>query len=90
LKADIKAGNANSVKAHLKVLRGHIQIVTNPAGLEVSIDGGSYVPSPVEAEVEVGEHTYTIRRPGFEDYKGRFTIKNSSVITNKVDFSGNG
>jgi hypothetical protein len=44
----------------------------------------------VEAEVEVGEHTYTIRRPGFEDYKGRFTIKNSSVITNKVDFSGNG
>lgn len=90
LNADIKAGGANSVKAHLEILRGRIQIVTNPPGLEVSIDGGPYVPSPVELEVKVGEHSYTIKRPGFEEYKARFTVKDSSVITDKVDFSGKG
>ncbi len=88
MRVRVRAGSVNSVQAQLAPAFGYIHIVTNPPGLEVSIDGRAPVPSPVQAVVGLGEHTYTIKRPGFEDYHSKFTVKNGSIITRKVDFGG--
>lgn len=45
------------------VRSGRLQIKTDPAGLEVFIDGKPAGPSPLTLSVPVGEHTYRIAPP---------------------------
>lgn len=84
----VQEGSTASFAAHLSSPGGEINIVTNPAGLGVSIDGGSFAPSPVQAIVAVGSHTYRIKLPGSRVYEGTFEMKNGAIITRRVDFVG--
>lgn len=84
----VQEGSTATFAAHLTSPGGEINIVTNPAGLGVSIDGGPYAPSPVQAIVTVGAHTYRIKLPGSRVYEGTFEMKNGAIITRRVDFVG--
>jgi predicted Ser/Thr protein kinase len=84
----IEGGRTNSVTAELTVPSGEVTIVTNPPGAEVFIDGRSVGPSPARATVTVGEHKYTIRRPGMEPYESTFTMKNGAILTKRVNLGG--
>jgi len=84
----VQEGSTASFAAHLSSPGGEINIMTNPAGLGVSIDGGPFAPSPVQAIVAVGAHTYRIKLPGSRVYEGNFEMKNGAIITRRVDFVG--
>jgi len=76
----IEGGRANTIDAVLTMPGGEISINTNPAGLEVVIDGRSFGRSPIQAEVSVGQHTYVIKCPE-DSYERSFTMKDEGLVS---------
>jgi hypothetical protein len=87
-RVEVEDGRTVSFKAQLTSGGGEINIVTNPPNLEVSIDGGPFAPSPVQAIVSVGTHTYRIKLPSSRIYEGTFEMRNGGIITRRIDFAG--
>ena len=59
----------------LSSARGSLEVVTEPEGAEVYIDGRSYGPSPVRADgLLAGDHYVTIKHLGFEKIIRRATV----------------
>ena len=88
MKLVVQEGRTTSFAGQLLAPGGQINIVTNPPGLGVSIDGGPFAPSPLQATVGAGTHTYRIKLPGSGVYEGTFEMKIGAVITRKVDLVG--
>jgi predicted Ser/Thr protein kinase len=76
----IGGGRASTIDAVLTMPGGEISITTNPAGLEVVIDGRSFGRSPIQAVVGVGQHTYVIKCPE-ESYERSFTMKDGGLVS---------
>jgi hypothetical protein len=87
-RVQVEDGRTASFKAQLTSGGGEINIVTNPPNLEVSIDGGPFAPSPVQAIVSVGTHTYHIKLPSSRVYEGTFEMRDGGIITRRIDFAG--
>ncbi|MFB3921503.1 MAG: AAA family ATPase [Terriglobia bacterium] len=85
---NIQEGTTASFAAKLSSPGGEINIATNPPGLGVSIDGGPFAPSPIQAIVTAGAHTYRIKLPGSRVYEGTFEMTNGAIIKRSVDFAG--
>jgi hypothetical protein len=83
----IQEGRTSNFRAHMTAAGGEISIITNPPGLGVSIDSGPFRPSPVQASVGVGMHTYRIQLPNARIYEGTFEMRTGAIITRRVDFS---
>jgi len=75
----IEGGRASTVDAALTMPGGEISITTNPAGLEVVVDGRSVGRSPIQAVVGVGQHTYVIKCPE-DSYERSFTMKDGGLL----------
>ncbi len=84
----VEGGRTAAVNAELTAPGGEINIVTSPPGADVYIDGRAYGASPVKATVAVGQHAYTIKRPGMEPFESTFNMKNGAIMTKKVDLGG--
>ncbi len=62
--------------------RGTVQIVSEPAGGEVFIDGRSFSAAPAVAdELLIGDHFVTIKRVGFEKLIARVTVEAGRTAT---------
>ena len=83
----VQEGQTAVFRAQLNAAGGEINIITNPPGLGVSIDGGPFTPSPAQSVVGVGQHTYRIKLPDSRIYEGNFEMRSGSIITRRVDFS---
>jgi hypothetical protein len=83
----IQDGRTATFRAQLTPAGGEINIVTNPPGLSVSIDGGQFTPSPFRDTVGAGRHTYRIKLPSGRIYEGSFEMRTGAIITRQVDFS---
>ena len=83
----IQEGKSTTFRAQLTSAGGEINIQTNPAGLSVSVDGGPFSPSPLQAQVSVGAHTYRIKLPNGRIYEGSFQMRNGAIISRRIDFS---
>jgi hypothetical protein len=83
----IQEGRTTLFRAQLTPAGGEINILTNPPGLSVSVDGGLFSPSPLQAQVSVGAHSYRIKLPNGRIYEGSFEMRNGTMITRRVDFS---
>jgi len=83
----IQTGRTAAFHAQLKAAGGEINIITNPPGLAVSIDGGPFNPSPVQATLGAGTHKYRIQLPNSRIYEGTFEMRAGAIITRRVDFS---
>ncbi len=83
----IQEGRSSTFRAQLTPAGGEINIITNPPGLDVAIDGGPFQSSPLQATVGVGPHTYRIKLPNSQIYEGSFEMRTGAIITRKVDFS---
>jgi hypothetical protein len=85
----VERGETASYNAELTVPMGEVNIVTNPPGLEILIDGQSAGRSPVQKSLNVGHHTFTLRAPGMDPYTSSFDIRyNGYMITKRVDLGG--
>jgi len=87
----VSSGNKKWIVADLREPRGVVVIDTEPAGMQVFIDGKPYGPSEVEATLSVGTHTYTVIPPGGErPLKGSFVLKPGAILTRKIRWLSNG
>ncbi len=84
----VEGGRTVPLNVELTAPGGEINIVTLPPGADVSIDGRAFGASPVRATVGVGQHNYTIKRPGMEPYESTFNMKNGAILTKRVDLGG--
>jgi hypothetical protein len=84
----VERGQTTNLDAVLATPSGEVNIMTTPPGIEVAIDGRVYGPSPVRATLAIGEHSFTLNRPGMESYKSSFTVRSGAILTKKVDLSG--
>lgn len=71
----IEGGRSSTMAANLSTPSGEINIETSPPGVEVFIDGRSYGPSPVQASLPLGRHTYRLVHPGMDPYESSFELK---------------
>ena len=83
----IQEGRTALFRAQLTTGGGEINILTNPPGLSVSINGGAFSASPVQAQVSLGTHTYHIKLPNGRIYEGTFEMRTGAIISRRVDFS---
>jgi hypothetical protein len=84
----IEGGKTTAVNAQLSVAKGEIVVITTPPGLEVLIDDKLIGSSPVRVVVVVGNHKYTVRRPGWEPYEGTVTVGSGALMTVRVNLGG--
>jgi serine/threonine-protein kinase len=85
----VEGGRTAAVRPTLTVPSGEINIVTNPPGIEVFIDGQAVGLSPARKTLGVGQHTYALRQAGKEIYSSAFEIKyDGHMLTRKVDVGG--
>jgi PEGA domain-containing protein len=83
----VEAGSAESIAAQLVPPTGEINIVTEPPGLEVLVDGKSIGLSPARAIVSVGEHKYKIIAPsGQPPFESTITAKETSIAKKTLRF----
>jgi serine/threonine-protein kinase len=83
----IDPGQTGNVTATLSSPRAELNIVTEPAAVEVLIDGKSYGPSPVRVTLAIGSHTYVVKPPGMAPYQSSVTLKSGQIITKKLSLS---
>jgi hypothetical protein len=84
----IREGQTSYFRANLVASVGEMSIITEPAGLPVSFDGGPFQHSPVQATLTAGPHKYRIQLPNSRVYEGSVEMKAGSIITRRVDFTG--
>ena len=85
----IEGGRTNSINASLSVPVGEINIVSDPAGVEVLIDGQPAGRTPAQKTLPVGQHTFVLRQPGMDPYTSSFEIKyDGYMATRKVTLGG--
>jgi serine/threonine-protein kinase len=83
----IGGGETAHVEGNLSAARAEIDIVTEPAGVEVLIDGKSYGPSPVRAILPPGNHTYTVKPAGAAPIEKTFSIKSGEILTKTLSWA---
>ena len=81
----LEAGGEVSVDATLNPPRGEIDISTSPPGAEVLIDGKSYGPGPVRAEVDAGQHSFLVKQAGRESVAGKLMVQDQAVVQRTID-----
>ena len=83
----IAAGQTASLEGNLSAPRAELGIHTNPSGLEVLIDGKSYGPSPVQATLNAGQHTYAVVQPSGTPYQNTVNLKSGEIVTKTLTLS---
>src|SRR3989441_1177023 len=83
----VQGGRTVPLGVELPFPGGVINIVTVPAGANVTIDDQPMGTSPVRANVRTGQHTFTARLPGLAPEEGTFTMKNGGILTKKIIWS---
>jgi serine/threonine-protein kinase len=80
----IAGGQTTPLTGNLSTPTAELDIITNPPGAEVVIDGKSRGPSPVNATLAPGNHTFTVNQPGAAPYSDTVTLKSGVITTRKL------
>ena len=83
----IEAGKTASISATLTTPTAELDVITNPAGVEILVDGKSYGPSPVHATLPPGDHTYTIKWAGIAPTESKVTLAGGQIATKTLSLS---
>ncbi len=75
----ITAGQTTTLAGNLSAPSAGLNVVTDPPGVEVLIDDKSYGPSPVNATLTPGTHTYTIKWVGASPSQGSVKLANGDL-----------
>jgi serine/threonine-protein kinase len=84
----IVGGQTALVNGNLSTARAEVDIITEPVGVEVFIDGKSYGPSPIQAILAPGSHIYMVKPAGMAPIEKAFTIKSGEILTKKLSWAG--
>lgn len=81
---DLKAGASRTVHMKLIAATGAIDLRTDPAGIDVRIDGTDYGKSPAEATLPAGSHHFALFEHGHRIYRGSFALKPNGFLRRTI------
>lgn len=85
---DLALDQASSAGEVLSLNRGKgLTVVSNPTESDVEIDGRSYGNTPLTADIEPGEHTILVSRPGYLKRSIRADLPKNFNLTVSVDLA---
>ena len=70
---------SSSVASQSTPLNAQLEITSNPAGAEISVDGNFVGDTPSELAVAAGVHTITISKHGYKPWERKLTVSNGKV-----------
>jgi serine/threonine protein kinase len=78
---NVQPGGTSSMPAELANRSGELQLVTDPAGLEVSVDGKPLGRTPISVTLARGTHRYHVTGPpGKPPAERTFTLRGGDVL----------
>jgi hypothetical protein len=80
----IESGQTSNVVGSLSSPRAELDVVTEPPGVEVIIDGKSYGPSPARATLAPGNHTYMVKWTGMAPSESTVALQGGQIITKRL------
>jgi Protein kinase domain/Carboxypeptidase regulatory-like domain/PEGA domain len=81
----VESGGEVALNLQLALPTGDVELDTDPRGLQVSIDGKAYGPSPVKVKLSAGKHTYHVAPPpGQAAGEGTFNVQAGTFQAVKV------
>lgn len=57
-----------------------LQLESNPSGGDIEIDGSFVGNTPSDVQVQDGEHTITVKKSGFKDWKRKMKVTSGSSV----------
>lgn len=57
-----------------------LQLESNPSGGDIEIDGSFVGNTPSDVQVQDGEHTITVKKPGFKDWERKMKVTSGSSV----------
>lgn len=80
----IDPGQTANVSGNLTAPVGELDVVTDPAGVEVLVDGKSYGPSPIHATLPPGNHTFTVKWSGIAPTESSVVLEGGKITTKRL------
>jgi hypothetical protein len=88
----IRADQTTQVTAKLYAGTGSVEVVVDPRGAKLKIEGGETSATPVRLKnLKPGKYAYTLTAPGHEDHKGSFEFvqgKNTLISATMMSSAG--
>ena len=57
-----------------------LQMESNPSGADIEVDGAFVGNTPSDVQVAEGDHTITVRKTGFKDWKRKMKVSGGSSV----------
>ena len=81
---ELTKGALKNVNLILSLPTVPVKVVSDPLEASIYIDGKEMGKTPVILDIEVGDHTITMSKPGYIDFSMTFTIKSGKPSTSIV------
>jgi len=75
-----KTAETKTASAPPEVRNGGVNVSSNPAGADISVDGDFVGNSPASLKLAPGKHTITVKMSGYKDWSREITIKAGSEV----------
>lgn len=75
-----KTVEAKTANAPSETQNGAVNVSSNPAGADISVDGDFVGNSPASLRLAPGKHTVTVKMSGYKDWSREITVQAGSVV----------
>jgi hypothetical protein len=75
-----KAAAAKTASAPPETQKGAVNVSSNPAGADISVDGDFVGNSPAALKLAPGKHTVTVKMSGYKDWSREITVQAGSEV----------
>jgi PEGA domain len=73
-------GDSKSGTTAAEATKGAVNVSSNPAGADVSLDGNFIGNSPASLKLAPGKHTITVKMSGWKDWTRDITVQAGSEV----------
>jgi PEGA domain len=75
-----KAAEAKTASAPPATQKGAVNVSSNPAGADISVDGDFVGNSPASLKLAPGKHTVTVKMSGYKDWSREISVQAGSEV----------
>ena len=88
VKSEVTKGNEERAESNsdsksgttAEAIKGAVNVSSNPAGADVSLDGNFIGNSPASLKLAPGKHTITVKMSGWKDWTRDITVQGGSEV----------
>ena len=75
-----KTAETKTASAPREAQNGGVNVSSNPAGADISVDGDFVGNSPASLKLAPGKHTTTVKMSGYKDWSREITVQAGSEV----------